>query len=56
MISTSVKAKEKSYSPYSKFRVGAALLCEDGTVFTGMHALIYSNIGTQGGGLDQNPP
>lgn len=22
----------KSYSPYSKFRVGAALLCEDGTV------------------------
>lgn len=24
-----------SYSPYSKFRVGAALLCEDGTVVTG---------------------
>ena len=24
-----------SYAPYSKFPVGAALLCEDGTVFTG---------------------
>lgn len=29
------KAKEYSYSPYSKFRVGAALLTEDGRVFTG---------------------
>ncbi len=29
------KAAEASYSPYSHFRVGAALLCEDGTVFTG---------------------
>ena len=29
------KAKEYSYSPYSNFRVGAALLCEDGKVFTG---------------------
>ncbi len=25
----------QSYSPYSKFRVGAALLCEDGSVVTG---------------------
>ncbi len=32
------KAKEASsfsYSPYSHFRVGAALLCPDGTVITG---------------------
>lgn len=29
------KAAEASYSPYSHFRVGAALLCEDGSVFTG---------------------
>lgn len=28
-------ASEQSYSPYSKFAVGAALECEDGTVFTG---------------------
>lgn len=29
------KAAESSYSPYSHFRVGAALLSEDGRVFTG---------------------
>jgi cytidine deaminase len=29
------EAADASYSPYSHFRVGAALLCEDGTVFTG---------------------
>ena len=26
---------ERSYAPYSRFPVGAALLCADGTVFTG---------------------
>ena len=35
LIQKSFEAKENSYSPYSKFRVGAALLCEDGTVIKG---------------------
>lgn len=29
------QAMEHSYSPYSGYRVGAALLCKDGTVYTG---------------------
>jgi cytidine deaminase len=28
---------EQSYAPYSHFRVGAALLCEDGSVITGVN-------------------
>lgn len=30
-----VQAREFSYCPYSEFAVGAALLCEDGSVMTG---------------------
>lgn len=30
-----VAAREFAYCPYSKFQVGAALLCNDGTIFTG---------------------
>lgn len=29
------EAKEKAYAPYSHFKVGAALLTDDGIVFTG---------------------
>ena len=32
---TALAMRERSYSPYSHFRVGAALECSDGTVFTG---------------------
>ncbi len=29
------EATQNAYAPYSNFRVGAALLCDDGTVITG---------------------
>ena len=35
LIQAAKVAREFSYSPYSRFRVGAALLCGDGTVYTG---------------------
>ncbi|KFD58632.1 hypothetical protein M514_00325 [Trichuris suis] len=35
LITSAVKAKEHSYSPYSKFRVGAAVLCQDDSIATG---------------------
>ena len=35
LVEKAIEAREKSYSPYSKFAVGAALLSSDGTVFTG---------------------
>ena len=35
LINIAVEASEKAYAPYSKFAVGAALECDDGTVFTG---------------------
>jgi len=35
LIGLAIKAKENSYSPYSNFRVGAALECEDGSVYLG---------------------
>lgn len=35
LINRAFSMLEYSYAPYSKFPVGAALLCSDGTVFTG---------------------
>lgn len=35
LIKLAIEARKFSYSPYSGFSVGAALLCKDGSVFTG---------------------
>ena len=35
LVDSAIQARELSYSPYSKFKVGAALLCKDGKVFKG---------------------
>ena len=35
LIEEAVAAREKSYSPYSHFSVGAALLTENGKIYTG---------------------
>lgn len=35
LIKAAIAAKEFSYSPYSNFRVGAAILSEDGQIFSG---------------------
>lgn len=35
LIREALAAREHSYSPYSKYRVGAALLAEDGRIFQG---------------------
>ncbi len=35
LFEAALKVAENSYSPYSKFRVGAAILCADGSIVTG---------------------
>lgn len=35
LMKRSVEAREKAYSPYSKFQVGAALLLDNGEIITG---------------------
>lgn len=35
LMTRATEAREFSYSPYSHFKVGAALLCADGKIYTG---------------------
>lgn len=35
LVKLAIGAREKAYVPYSKFKVGAAIEMEDGSVFTG---------------------
>jgi len=46
LLKMAYEATERSYAPYSKFKVGAALLTEDGKVFTGCNIECASFGGT----------
>jgi len=35
LINEAEKIRKRAYTPYSKFKVGAAVLCVDGKIFTG---------------------
>ena len=35
LIKEAEKARKRAYTPYSKFKVGAAVLCADGKIFIG---------------------
>ncbi|HEY9169382.1 MAG TPA: cytidine deaminase [Lutibacter sp.] len=35
LMNKAIEAKQNAYAPYSKFKVGAAMLLEDGTIVTG---------------------
>lgn len=37
LVKQALEVREKAYSPYSDFCVGAALLCEDGEIFCGVN-------------------
>lgn len=45
LVEKSVEAKTHAYCPYSHFPVGAALLCEDGSIYTGCNVenAVYPN-------------
>jgi cytidine deaminase len=37
LVQKAIESQKNSYSPYSNFPVGAALLCDDGEIFTGVN-------------------
>ena len=46
LISLAKSARGRSYSPYSHFAVGAALICDDGKIYTGTNVENSSYGGT----------
>lgn len=46
LIDLAFKARENAYAPYSNFKVGACLLCKDGTTFLGANIENVSYGGT----------
>ncbi len=46
LISSAISAREKSYSPYSGFAVGAALITDDGRIYSGANIEVSSHTPT----------
>lgn len=46
LVEQALRARQRAYAPYSKFLVGAALLCADGSVYTGCNIECASYGGT----------
>jgi len=46
LIAQALKARDNAYCPYSNFAVGAALLCADGTVYTGCNIEVAALTGS----------
>ncbi|VBB07092.1 cytidine deaminase homotetrameric [Lucifera butyrica] len=46
LLKQAAQASKASYSPYSGYKVGAALLCEDGSIYTGCNVENISYGGT----------
>ena len=46
LVTLAQDARQKAYAPYSHYQVGAALLAEDGTIFTGCNVENSSYGGT----------
>ncbi len=42
LLSLAVEARGRAHAPYSRYHVGAAVLCEDGRVFSGCNVEISS--------------
>ncbi len=52
LVEKAREAQQHSYSPYSHFRVGAALLSADGRVFTGAHTILLQQKCNQSAGCN----
>lgn len=46
LMKLALEARERSYCPYSNFAVGAALLCADGSVYTGCNIEVAALTGS----------
>ena len=44
LMQQAAKCREHAHCPYSNFRVGSAVLCKDGSIFTGAAKNVFSPV------------